>query len=81
MDSADRPDAGGVGFRGTGAGERLGGHTTPAASRAGQQRAASLHDLKPVSRPSAWFVHTCLLRLLDLEHRLLAWEIHSYHIL
>ena len=58
MDSADRPDAEGVGFRGAGAGGRLGGRTTPAGSRAGQQRAASVQGLRPVSRPSAWFVHT-----------------------
>ena len=57
MDSADRPDAGGVGFGGAGAGGQLGGCTTPEGSRAGQQRVASVHGLRPVSRPSAWFVH------------------------
>ena len=48
---------------------------------AGQQRAESLHSLRHLSRLSALFVHTCFLRLLELEHHLLAQEIHSYHIL
>ena len=48
---------------------------------AGQQRAASLHGLRRLSHLSALFVHTCFLRLLELEHRLLPREIHSYHIL
>lgn len=48
---------------------------------AGQQRAVSLHGLRRLSRLSTLFAHTCFLRLLELDCRLLPRETHSYDML